>query len=73
MMPNVPQMPNIVQMLGQFKANFPRLILQRKMNLPQNVLSDPDAILNHLVQTGQVQQAQVNGAYQVAQQLGLHR
>lgn len=64
---------NILQMANQFKMNFPRFILQRKLNLPQNVMSDPGAILNHLVQTGQVQQAQVNGAYQVAQQLGLHR
>lgn len=64
---------NILQMANQFKINFPRFILQRKLNLPQNVMSDPDAIIDHLLQTGQVQQTQINGAYQVAQQLGLHR
>jgi len=33
-------------------------MLQRRYNLPAN-LNDPNQILNHLVQTGQVSQAQI--------------
>lgn len=63
-------MPNqILGMLQQFKSNPMQLLMQRRMNLPQNVpMNDPDAILNHLLQTGQISQQQINNAYQMAQQ-----
>lgn len=70
MMPNI---PNIQQMLGQIKANPMQFLLQRKMNVPQNMMNDPQAIINHLVQTGQVNQNQINSAYQMAQQMGFKR
>ena len=73
MMNNVPQMPNILQMVNQLKANPMQILLQRKLNVPQSMMNDPNAILNHLLQTGQVQQSQVNNAYQIAQQMGFHR
>ena len=49
-------MPNqILGMLQQFKSNPMQMLMQRRMNLPQNVpMNDPDAILNHLLQTGQI-------------------
>ena len=53
-------------MLQQLKANPLQFLMQRRMNIPQGV-NDPQAILNHLVQTGQVSQEQVNRAYQMAQ------
>ena len=60
-----------MQMLQQLKANPMQFILQRRMNLPQNVnTSDPNAILNYLVQSGQVNQNQINQAYQMAQNMG---
>ena len=65
--------PNIMQILGQFKANPMQMILQRRLNVPQTMMNDPSAIMNHLLQTGQVNQMQVNNAYQLAQQMGLHR
>ena len=60
-------MPNqIMGMLGQLKANPLQFLMQRRMNVPQSVdMSDPQAILNHLVQTGQVSQQQINNAYQM--------
>lgn len=62
---------NPMQMLQQLKANPMQFILQRRMNLPQNVnTSDPNAILNYLVQSGQVNQNQINQAYQMAQNMG---
>ena len=70
MMPNI---PNIQQMLGQIKSNPMQFLLQRKMNVPQNMMNDPQAIINHLVQTGQVNQNQINSAYQMAQQMGFRR
>ena len=53
-------------MLQQMKSNPLQFLMQRRMNIPQGV-NDPQAILNHLVQTGQVSQEQVNRAYQMAQ------
>lgn len=60
-------MMNMMQMLQQLKANPLQMILQRRLNVPQNIANDPQAILNHLLQTGQVSQQQVNNAYQMAQ------
>lgn len=62
-------MPNqMLGMLQQIKANPMQFLMQRRLNLPQGMpMSDPQAILNHLVQTGQVSQQQLNQAYQMAQ------
>ena len=70
MMPNpmMGGMSNMMGMLQQLKANPMQFLMQRRMNLPQGIsLSDPQAILNHLVQSGQVSQDAVNNAYQMAQ------
>ena len=41
----------------------PMQILARKFNVPQNInLQDPNAIIQHLLNTGQISQAQVNAA-----------
>ena len=59
---------NIMGMLQQFKANPMQLLMQKRMNIPQGIsMNDPQAILNHLVQSGQVSQQQLNNAYQMAQ------
>lgn len=57
---------NMMQMVQQFRQNPMQMLLQRKMNVPQNIMNDPNAILNHLLQTGQITQNQVNQAYQMA-------
>ena len=63
--------PNMMTMLQQLKANPVQFLLQRKFNIPQNIsLNDPNAILNYLVTSGQISQAQINNAYQMAQQMG---
>ena len=52
-------------MLGQLKANPLQFLIQRRLNIPQSVpLNDPQAILNYLLQSGQITQSQVNAAYQ---------
>ena len=60
-------MPNqMIQMLQQLKANPLQFLAQRKFNLPQGVsANDPQAIINHLVQSGQISQQQINSAYQM--------
>ena len=61
----MPMMNNqIMQMLQQFKANPIQMLMQRRFNVPMNIGNDPNAILNHLMQTGQVSQDAVNRAYQ---------
>lgn len=57
----------MLSMLQQFKANPAQFLMQRKFNIPANIASDPNAIMQHLLSTGQVSQAQVNQAYQAAQ------
>lgn len=64
---------NIMQMIQQIKANPVQFLMQRRMNIPQNIGNDPNAILNHLVSTGQISQQQVNSAYQQAQKMGFHK
>lgn len=62
-------MPNIFGMLQQLKQNPMQFLMQQKMQLPQGFsTNDPQAILNHLLQTGQISQQQINNAYQMAQQ-----
>lgn len=55
---------NPMQFLQQLKQNPVQFLLQRRMNIPANIANDPQAILNHLLQTGQVTQDAVNRAYQ---------
>lgn len=53
-------MNNIIQAYQQFRAN-PMQMLMQKYNIPQGIdTSNPNAILQHLLNTGQVSQAQVN-------------
>ena len=59
---------NMMQMLQQFRQNPMQMLMQRRMNVPQTMANDPNAILNHLLQTGQVSQEAVNRAYQQVSQ-----
>lgn len=54
---------NLLSMFNQFKQN-PLAMLSRKYNIPQN-LTDPNDILQHLLNTQQVSQAQVNRVMQM--------
>lgn len=64
--------PNMMQMLQQFKQNPMQVLARSRFKLPQNIsVNDPQAIINHLVQSGQVSQAQINNAYRTAQRMGI--
>ena len=64
------QMGNMMQMLSQLKSN-PMALLQRAgFNIPMN-LNNPQQIIQHLTQTGQINQAQLNQAQQMAQMFNM--
>ena len=54
---------NFINMLAQFKQN-PMAMLSQKFNIPQN-MNDPNQILQHLLNSGQVSQEQVNKVMQL--------
>lgn len=54
--------PDIKQMFNEFKANPAQMLIKAKFNLPDNIGSDPQAIVQHLLNTGQITQQQVNAA-----------
>ena len=65
-------MPNqMMGMLQQLKNNPLQFLMQRRMNIPQGMsMNDPQAIINHLISTGEVSQQQLNAAYQMMQRFG---
>lgn len=54
---------NFLTTLNQFKQN-PMAMLSRKYNIPQD-MTDPNQILQHLLNSGQVTQEQVNRVMQM--------
>lgn len=60
-------MNNMINMLTQLKNN-PVGLLSQRYNLPQG-MNNPNDILQHLLNTGQVKQEQVNALMNNAQQL----
>ena len=53
-------MNNLMQMISQFRTN-PMAMLMQRFNIPQN-LQNPQDIVQHLLDSGQVTQDQVNNA-----------
>lgn len=56
---------DISDMYQRFRQN-PMQMLNQRFNIPQNVnLNDPNAILQHLMNSGQVSQNQINQVMQM--------
>ena len=55
---------NILGLLNSLMSNPTQLLAQRGFNLPQNI-NDPQAIVQHLLNSGQISQDQVNQAMQM--------
>lgn len=66
--PLVRQQPNIMQMLQQLKQNPMQMLQRAGLNVPQG-MNDPNAIIQHLMQSGQLTQDRYNQLYQMAQQM----
>lgn len=61
---------NPMMMLSQLKSN-PMALLQRAgFNVPAN-LNNPQAIIQHLMNSGQISQQQVNNAQAMAKNFGI--
>lgn len=56
-------MNDIMNLYQQMQSN-PIQFLSKRFNIPQN-LNDPNAILQHLLNSGQVSQAQINNIMQL--------
>lgn len=68
---NMSGMNNPIRMLQQLKENPMMFLMQRNMNVPQNIANDPNAIIQHLLSTGQINQNQVNNAYRILSSGGM--
>lgn len=63
------QQPNMNSMLQDLKQNPVQFLMQRKLNIPQDIANDPNAIIQHLMNSGQISQAQYNKAMQMAKKI----
>lgn len=61
--PIQPNDNNFMAILNQFKQN-PMAMLSKRFNIPQN-MNDPNQIIQHLLNSGQVSQEQVNRVMQM--------
>ena len=71
LMGGIPNMGNVnpMQMLAQLKSNPLGLLQKAWFNVPSN-LNSPQAIIQHLMNSGQISQQQMNQAQQMAQMFG---
>lgn len=63
------QQPGIMSAVQSLKQNPIQFLMQRKFNVPANIANDPNAIIQHLMNTGQVSQQQYNKAMEKIGQL----
>lgn len=61
-------MNNLLQQFQMFRQNPMQWLMSRGMNVPQEIANNPNAIVQHLMNTGQITQAQYNQASQMARQ-----
>ena len=65
---------NFMQMLGQLMSNPMELLKRTKFNIPANMnMNNPQDIIQHLLNSGQLTQDQLNQAQQQARSLGIMR
>lgn len=59
---------SLISSLKALQQNPMQFLAQRRFNIPQNIQNDPNAIIQHLMNTGQVSQEKYNQASQMARQ-----
>lgn len=62
------QQMNFTSALQAIKQTPMQFLMQKKFNVPQDIANDPNAIIQHLMNTGQVSQQQYNRANSIAKQ-----
>lgn len=60
---------NLSSMFQNFKNNPMGFLMQRKLNIPQELSNNPQGIVQHLLDTGQMTQKQLNELQSFAQKL----
>lgn len=60
---------NLMQMLSALKNNPMEVLQKAGLNIPNNI-NNPNAIVQHLISSGQLSQSQLNYAQQLAQFIG---
>ena len=60
--------PNMMHSFGSFMQNPMQALLQRRINVPQSMMGNPSAIMQHMMNTGMLNQQQYNAARMAAQQ-----
>ena len=70
LMGNMANGMNIMQQLQMLRQNPMQFLRQRGFNVPDNI-TNPQAIIQHLMYSGQVTQQQMNQAQVMAQGFGL--
>ena len=66
-------MNNPLQLINQIKQNPMQFLTSKGLNVPQNIANDPNAIIQHLMNNGQVSQDQYNQAIKMAEQRGMKK
>lgn len=61
-------MQNMIRQFGGFMNNPMQMLMQKKINVPQNMIGNPQAIMQHMMNTGMLNQQQYNAARMTAQQ-----
>lgn len=64
---------NPLQMIQQVKTNPIQFLAQQGVNVPQNITNDPEAITQHLLNSGAITQEQYNNAVKQANMLGFKK
>ena len=64
------QQQEINNRFQNFMRNPFEALAQKKLNIPKELANDPHGIVQHLVDTGQMNQKQLNSLTQFAQRMG---
>ena len=60
--------------IGQFKnfmSNPMQFLMSRKINIPEQFANDPHGAVQHLLNSGQMSQTQLNNLTQMASRMGI--
>ena len=63
-----PQMPNINALFQRFMQNPTQALMQSGFRLPQNIGNNPQQIVQHLLNSGQISQQQLNNVQSMLSQ-----
>lgn len=60
----------LMQMLPILQGNPAGMLMNKGFNVPQNIMGGPQAIIEHLMNSGQIDQNTYNNAIKTAQSMG---